>query len=261
MPVVRILKQTYTMILAKLRQAYAYWKYGKSLAPCCTMHGLDQVHLRYTRSLGVPEVLAQVQHKIFMKLLCSEAERRQLAFLTALRPNGERSSELSSELSSDRSPDLSSDLAHIWPQFAIWLLDDPTDGIIRFAKTRKTRLIVTRVANLYRRGCSDPSGWTGANGDALWAAEASRRWANSDFAAASAAADAASSKLADCLGDAIDEVARLATSAVQHAAEAAGADSGTGVDSAAITAAYIRQSEKLLELLHTSNTRERPDQI
>ena len=238
MSVVRILKQSYKMILAKLLQAYAYWKYGKSLAPCCAMHGLDQNHLRYTRSLGVPEVLAQVQHKIFMQLPCSEAERWQFSFLKALRPNVELA------------PTLASDLGHIWPEFAAWLMDDPTDGVIRFAKTRKTRLIVKRVANLYRRGCSDPTGWTGANGDALWAAEASRRWANSDSAAATAAAYAASSKLAECLDDAIDEVARLAYSAVQHAAEAAGSDSS------ATEAAYTRQAEKLLELLQESNTRE-----
>ncbi|MFA7336294.1 MAG: hypothetical protein WC028_05880 [Candidatus Obscuribacterales bacterium] len=259
MSVVRILKQTYTMILAILRQAYAYWKYGKSLAPCCAAHGLDQVHLRNIRSLGVPEVLAQVQHKIFMKLPCCEAERWQLSFLAALRPKvdlaSDRCSNPSLDRPLDRPSDRPSDLAHIWPQFAIWLLDDPTYGVIRFAKTRKTRLIVTRVANLYRRGCSDPTGWTGANGDAIWAAEASRRWANSDSAAANAASSAASSKLADCLGDAIDEVARLAYSAVDHAAQAAGADSGASVDSAAITAAYIRQAEKLLELLQASNTR------
>lgn len=64
-------------------------------------------------------------------------------------------------------------IASIWPEFAIWLLEDPEHGMIRLAKLAKqfddnpereseVEEAIHRVARLYKDGCSIPAVWTTA---------------------------------------------------------------------------------------------------
>lgn len=115
------------------------------------------------------------------------------------------------------------DLSKVWHKFAVWLLIDPIDGVFKFNNHESIR----HVAELHTQAaCGNmPT-------DFAWGAA---------WDAARAARDAARDAARAAAGDA----ARAAGDAAWDAARAAGYAAGD----AAGAAAYIRQSEKLLELL------------
>jgi hypothetical protein len=129
------------------------------------------------------------------------------------------------------------DLSLVWPRFAVWLLVDPQDGVITFARTDRQRTEIQNVADAYGRqldGNAPPQdrGPAGAVYAAAAAAFAVVAAGSGDADAAVAAAEFA----AGALGDADD-----GTLAYVYAAEAADAAD-------AKRAIRQRQAQKLLEL-------------
>ena len=76
------------------------WKGGKGCAVGCVLDAYD--HARYPIELGIPEVLAHLEDRIFEGLAPSDAMPWPEAFLGAIRPGA--------------------DLSLVWPRFAVWLL-------------------------------------------------------------------------------------------------------------------------------------------
>ena len=219
-----------------------YWEDGKGCAVGCTIHGSD--HSDYERKLGVPTILAYLEDRLFESLPAEAAQQWPAAFLEAI-PVG-------------------ADLSLVWPKFAVWLLTDPQDGVVRFA-WGKGRHAITWVSELYQRMCAGQSvsldEWTAAraavydayaSGNAAWAAAGGGGVAT--YAARKAAIEA--TRTARATGEATagtdEEAAWAATGATRTAAYASlGASGNAGVD-AARAAATKRQAEKLLELLRTA---------
>lgn len=108
-----------------------YWEKGKGCAIGCTVHGSN--HMAYESELGIPAQLAYLEDRLFESLPNGEAQTWPVRFLEAI-PVG-------------------ADLSMVWPQFVVWLLTDPTDGVIRFAEGYPdAQAVIQRVAALYERG-------------------------------------------------------------------------------------------------------------
>jgi hypothetical protein len=88
-------------------------------------------HERYETDLGIPRILARLEDRIFEGLPKEDALDFPHAFASAIRPGA--------------------DLSLVWPKFAVWLLADKTNGVIRHAKTAAQRKAINDVANLYKR--------------------------------------------------------------------------------------------------------------
>jgi len=104
-----------------------YWKKGKGCAVGCTVHSGD--HRAYETELGIPRILARLEDGIFESLPNGRAKDWPVEFLTAI-PVG-------------------ADLSRVWSRFAVWLLGDPVDGVIRFAKTDQTRNAILAIVAAY----------------------------------------------------------------------------------------------------------------
>lgn len=81
-----------------------YWVNGKGCAVGCTIHSGN--HSAYEDELGIPEIIAKLEDRIFEELPNESAMRWPLRFLEAI-PVG-------------------ADLSKVWPQFAIFLLTNKT---------------------------------------------------------------------------------------------------------------------------------------
>lgn len=101
----------------ELVQGYGYWKDGKGCAVGCTVHGAD--HYAYETELGIPVFLARIEDGLFESLPTEEARAWPEAFLEAI-PVG-------------------ANLYVAYWQFMVWLLIDPEEGVIKFAKKDATR--------------------------------------------------------------------------------------------------------------------------
>src|SRR3990172_5460305 len=106
-----------------------YWENGKGCAVGCTIHGQD--HGLYETELGIPQILARLEDRIFEGMQNGDSKEFPLRFISAIEPGD--------------------DLSFVWPQFAHWLLVDPEDGVIKFAKTDKAREAIWAVADLHSR--------------------------------------------------------------------------------------------------------------
>jgi hypothetical protein len=183
-----------------------YWKDGKGCAVGCTIHGGE--HRRYETELGIPIQLARIEDGLFEALPNGEAQAWPEAFLDAI-PVG-------------------ANLYIPYWQFMRWLLIDPEEGVIRFAKREKTKQAIENVGALYGRlldgGTVSEEEWRNARA----------------YAAADAAAYAAYA------------AAYAAAAAAYAAAYAADAAAAYAAAYAARTKARVRQSEKLLELLRAA---------
>jgi len=76
------------------------WSNGRGCAVGCTLHAYD--HARYPIELGVPEVLARLEDRIFEAVDEKRAQQWPAQFLSAI-PVG-------------------ADLSRVWPKFAAWVL-------------------------------------------------------------------------------------------------------------------------------------------
>ena len=198
-----------------------YWRNGKGCAIGCTIHGSD--HSCYETELGIPRILARLEDRIFEGMRNGDSKEFPLRFLSAIEPGA--------------------DLSLIWYQFAHWLLVDKTDGVLRFAKTDRTKEAIIGVASLFNRAQQ------GLTVEAIEWSDAKRkaRAAAAAHAADAADADAAKTATKAAHADAYDS-ATAAAYAYAEAAATATAYPNSGTQSAC-SAAYGRQADKLIELL------------
>jgi hypothetical protein len=221
-----------------------YWHSGKGCAVGCTIHSNE--HGAYEKELGIPETLAHLEDTIFENLTNELAVAWPERFLAA--------------------PRVGADLSLVWPRFAVWLLTDPDQGVIRFAGSRaNVRKSIETVSVLWQRVidgetvgslraefCAAAAAADVA-ADAV-AAAADAAAAAAVAAAADAAADAAAAAVAaDAAADAAAAAAAVAVAAVAVAAAAdAAAAAAVAVAAAAVAeydAPWVRMSDKLIELM------------
>jgi hypothetical protein len=201
-----------------IKGAYGEWKNGngKGCAVGCTIHGRN--HAAYETEMGIPQAIARLEDGIFEGLPEDESQQWPERFLSAITPGA--------------------DLSLVADKFLHWLLVDPVDGVVKFAKTDKQRAAISRVGELYANKLAgikvSLSDWQEARRDAY-------AYAYAADAAAAAAADAAAD--ADADADAY---------AYASAADAAAyADAADAADAARLKARII-QSNKLVELLQNA---------
>ena len=148
-----------------------YWEGGKGCAVGCTVHSDE--HAAYERELGIPRMLARLEDGIFENLPNALAMNWPEQFLEAIRPGA--------------------DLSGVGDRFLLWLLVDPTDGVIRFAKTEKTRKAVQTIGKMYERKMAGEmipaEDWRKAR-SAAYAAAAASAAAYAAYAASAAASAA-----------------------------------------------------------------------
>src|SRR5688572_29874601 len=90
-----------------------YWEEGKGCAVGCTIH--SNKHASYEKELGIPEVLARLEDRIFEGMSNGHSKEWPVKFLSVIRTGA--------------------DLSLVWPKFAVWLLANKKDGVIKYAKT------------------------------------------------------------------------------------------------------------------------------
>ena len=191
----------------------------KSMNRILGKDGSVSLHARYEPELGIPQVLARLEDRIFEGLPEAEMKTWPRRFAEAI--------------------DVGANLSKVWPKFAIWLLVDPEDGVIRFAGGWKD------VAEAVRKAASIYQAMEGGNPmgrDHILAIRSECR------TAAAAAADSAVSAAyaAAYAADAADSAAYAAAYAADSAVSAAYAAAAVAY---ARKAFYVRMSEKLVELL------------
>jgi hypothetical protein len=195
-----------------------YWRNGRGCAVGCTIHGDD--HKAYESELGIPEVLARLEDTMFEGMPIADSKLWPERFLSAIQ--------------------VGADLSMVWPKFAVWLLGDEKDGVIRHAKTKKAKAAIQKVVCLFESVIRDEvvtvETWRNV-GDAVYAAADAYSDADATYATAGAAADAYTAYSA----------------AAAAAAYAVAADRAYTYDAAATRAkGFKRQSEKLFELLSSA---------
>src|SRR5205085_6017374 len=94
-----------------------YWENGKGCAVGCTVH--SSRHENYETELGIPRSLARIEDGIFEGLANGEAKLWPEKFLSVIKTGA--------------------DLSGVTDRFLHWLLVDPVDGVIKFAKTERSR--------------------------------------------------------------------------------------------------------------------------
>ena len=108
-----------------------YWENGKGCAVGCTLHSDN--HQEYETRFGIPKILAHLEDAIFEGLPNDLAKTWPINFMSAI-PIG-------------------ADLSHVWRDFAVWLLIDPVDGVIKHTNPgTEAYEVILRVANLYQHG-------------------------------------------------------------------------------------------------------------
>ena len=167
----------------------------------------------YESRFGIPKRLAHLEEQIFDGLPNAEAKSWPIRFMSAIN--------------------VGADLSTVWRDFVIWLLIDPIDGVIQYIQPGSdAHQAILRVANLYQDGYTQQQMREAADfavtaAAASYVAEAA---ALAAYAAADAAADAA-----------------YAAYAAAYAADAALAAYASRA--AARNVAYMKMSNKLIELL------------
>lgn len=114
-------------------------------------------HSAYESAFGIPQLIAHLEDGIFEGLPKGQWETWPERFLQAIQPGA--------------------DLSRVGDQFMHWLLVDPTDGVIKFAKDDRTKKAIADVGELYaqRLGGNEPSADAWRQAEAAAAVEA--RWA------------------------------------------------------------------------------------
>jgi hypothetical protein len=141
------------------------WEDGKGCAVGCTLHRYE--HAGFETELGIPEELAYLQDGIFEGLPNGEAKAFPAQFLSAIQPGA--------------------DLSLVWSRFAVWMLTDEEQGVIRFAKDfPAVKNAILLVSNLHTQRISGNNPTAAA-----WAAAWDAAWDAARDAARDAAWDAA----------------------------------------------------------------------
>ncbi len=88
-------------------------------------------HSVYEKELGIPRIIARLEDRLFEGMKLKDAKGFPVKFLNAITPGA--------------------DLSMVWSKFIIWLLADETDGVIKFARTERTKKSIETVVKLYKR--------------------------------------------------------------------------------------------------------------
>jgi hypothetical protein len=233
-----------------------YWNDddGRGCAVGCSLHsasvrlGIEMAfnsHANYETYLGIPQILARIEDRIFEGLRPEEARKWPQRFAAAI-PAG-------------------ADLSNVWNRFALWLLRE----IAPFcAKTDKTRAAINTVikgfetnwATVKPQDARTQARAAAADAYAAHAASAAYAAAYAAASAASAAAyatyDAAHAAYAASLAAAAAAHAHVAYAAAAAAAPAAAhALSCSDVE----YDAYLRMSDQLCIFLSEAPVTENPD--
>jgi len=155
-----------------------YWEDGKGCAVGCTIHSSD--HSAYETELGIPQAIARLEDSIFEGLSNGDAKLFPEQFLTAIN--------------------VGADLTGVADRFLYWLLVDPSDGVMRYARTDGQRRAMERVGDLYARKISgeeiERQEWISAR-ENCWSVRAAVAYDAATYAAVYAAADAAATATYD----------------------------------------------------------------
>jgi hypothetical protein len=153
----------------------SYESRGKYCAVGCSIESLNMRlgkhyshgdHSVYETELGIPKIIARLEDRIFEGLERKKAKMFPLRFIQAV-PVGV-------------------DLSLVWPKFAIWLLGDGKDGVIKYVETDEQKKIIIDIVELYKRVIAGESIESLKKEFAIAAADAAA--ANADASAATAAA-------------------------------------------------------------------------
>lgn len=106
-----------------------YWQNGKGCAVGCTVH--SENHMAYETELGIPVAIARLEDRIFENLPNDKAKEWPVRLLNSIH--------------------VGADLSMVPSKFLHWLLVNPKDGVIRFAKSKKSVKLIRDVADLYQR--------------------------------------------------------------------------------------------------------------
>lgn len=216
-----------------------YWQNGKGCAVGCTVHLNDNAHAAYESQLGIPQVIARLEDRIFEGMKNGDSKTFPRRFLEAI-PVG-------------------ADLSLVWPRFAVWLLVDEEHGVRRHTKRDSAQWVaISRVAELYAQTINGEKvtidEWREARVAAEAAAEAAEAatYASVPAEAAAVAVVAAYTDAGTAPTYATSAIVADAVAAVD-AADAVYAEDDAAVAYAAADAArgnsFERQSEKFIELL------------
>ncbi len=180
----------------------------------CILHSSN--HANAEREIGVPSALARLLDRLFESLWRSDQE-----FAKGLPERF------------IKAPKVGADLTLVWAKFAHWMLLDLEAGVIRFAKTERTKAAIQNVGALYQR-------WIAGDKPATAEWESVR----------SAAADAAYAYAAAAADDAYAYAyAAAAAAAYAYAAAAAAYAYAAAADAYARSKHYKLMANKLISLM------------
>jgi hypothetical protein len=221
-----------------------YWSGGKGCAVGCTIHSGE--HAQYEAQLGIPQMLAQIEDRIFEGLPLDRARTWPIAFASSIV--------------------VGADLSRVGWQFLHWLLTDRAVNpgmdhpLVRDAVRRCADILIPLTEgesvdeSAARSAAESAESAEAAAAGAAWAAKAAAR------SAASAAAGAAAESAWAAARSAAKAAWAAAWSAIAEsaaAAESASAAAGAAAESAwsaagarsAAAAAYVLMADRLLSLL------------
>jgi hypothetical protein len=224
-----------------------YESKGKYCAVGCSIESLNMRlgkhyshgdHSVYETELGIPKIIARLEDGIFEGLEREKAKMFPLRFIQAV-PVGV-------------------DLSLVWPKFAIWLLGDEKDGVIKYVETDEQKKIIIDIVELYKRVIAGESIESLKKEFAIAATDAAATAAYATATAAAYATDAATAAYATATAAAYATDAATAAYATDAAAAIA-AIAAYAAAAATATAAYAARknhyskcADKLLEILATS---------
>jgi hypothetical protein len=224
----------------------SYESRGKYCAVGCSIESLNMRlgkhyshgdHSVYETELGIPKIIARLEDRIFEGLEREKAKMFPLRFIQAV-PVGV-------------------DLSLVWPKFAIWLLGDEKDGVIKYVETDEQKKIIIDIVELYKRVIAGESIESLKKEFAIAAAAADAAAATYADAAAVYAATAATAATDATATDAYAAATATATANAAYATADAvyAATAATAVAYPAAIAArknhYSKCADKLLEILAT----------
>ena len=207
-----------------LAKGCGYWDGSNGCAVGCSIETVNRLrgenydhddHGAFEPALGVPYVLARLQDGLFESLPAEHRQAWPERFFAAI-PVG-------------------ADLSGVGDRFMHYLLVDPTEGVLRFARNDEQRTAIMRVAALYERRIAG-----NVVGKEEWEVAAAAAYAADACSAAVCAAVYAAYAAA---------AAAAADDAAAYAADDAAADADAADADADAAAARVRQAEKLLELM------------
>ena len=194
-----------------------YWENGKGCAVGCTIHSSN--HKEYETKFGIPVQLAYLEDKIFEGLPNDLSKEWPIRFMSSIN--------------------VGADLSKVWAKFVIWLLEYKKDGVIKYANTDEHKIIIRTVAELYKKSLTEEVNEKEfIDASDLYVSRDYDSPAAIRYSYAAGSASAASSARTDAYDTSY---------ASTYAANAAVFADRTEV--AASESAFIKQSEKLIELL------------